>query len=582
MPQQRRVLTCSSCRRLKTRCNVPTGSSKCIRCTNLGIECELPYAVHRTNTTETEKTGTPVSIPAQHPCACNDRLAAVETSLADIQQTLRLLVQQNSAPSVTSTGIRATIEGEEGLDPSITSPGTRNEKIHAGSPQQDIKIAPVQTIREMSIWINGAHSDKDLANVEGEGSTADLESEETANYLINCFRRISPRLNFIHPYIGNGNEPCHSLLSMTCVLAGSLTAENVHGTGSYKSLYVKVRNTLGKSMLATPLSLPTIYSMLISSTFNLHPTFQSRYIDTWLLSGSTLLHLMLFMDFSFPDGVEPLEDEKTRSQILAWNSACLIHLKFSLGTGKLSVVEPDRLTSFITIVNQSPRSTQSDRSVASELQLYSLLYKAIIQKALPEAEIRNHIEQWHKNNDSESDLSLDMGFSAVMLVLERWQLAQRHQETDKSAPTQQGEATITYRHCNEGLINSMLRHCTLVLEGMGKYAAAIGPTTTYDLLLGAYAAVTLVEYSDYLSDVKQVFDLMQTVSDQWPSFMSLEPVFDWAKSMMSKRVAERGNQSAAVSPLNSIFFNPSDTWWTPLDFITYAGTADDADIPMGV
>jgi hypothetical protein len=109
----------------------------------------------------------------------------VETSLADIQQTLRLLVQQNSAPSVTSTGIRATIEGEEGLDPSITSPGTRNEKIHAGSPQQDIKIAPVQTIREMSIWINGAHSDKDLANVEGEGSTADLESEETANYLIN-------------------------------------------------------------------------------------------------------------------------------------------------------------------------------------------------------------------------------------------------------------------------------------------------------------------------------------------------------------------------------------------------------------
>jgi hypothetical protein len=74
--------------------------------------------------------------------------------------------------------------------------------------------------------------------------------------------------------------------------------------------------------------------------------------------------------------------------------------RFSLGTGKLSVVEPDRLTSFITIVNQSPRSTQSDRSVASELQLYSLLYKAIIQKALPEAEIRNHIEQWHKNNDS--------------------------------------------------------------------------------------------------------------------------------------------------------------------------------------
>ncbi|CAH0020623.1 unnamed protein product, partial [Clonostachys rhizophaga] len=546
------------------------------------IECELPYAVHRTITPEIEKTGTHVHIPGKHPCACNDRLAAVEASLADIQQTLKLLVLQNSAPSVPSTGIYATVEAREGLDPSITNPGTSNEKIRARSPQQDIKIAPVQTIREMSVWINGAHSDSSLANVEGEGSTANLESEETANYLINCFKRISPRLNFIHAYIGNGNEPCHSLLSMTCVLAGSLTAENVHGSNSYKSLYVKVKNTLGKSMLATPLSLPTIYSMLISSTFNLHPTFQSRYIDTWLLSGSTILHLMLFMDFSFPDNVEPLEDEKIRSQILAWNSACLIHLKFSLGTGKLSVLEPDRLISFITTVNQSPRSTQSDRSVASELQLHFLLYKAIIQKVLPEEEVRSHIEQWHNINDSESDLSLEMGFSAVMLVLERWQLAQRHQETDKSAPTKQGEATITYRHCNEGLISSMLRHCTLVLEGMGKYAASIGPITTYDLLLGAYAAVTLVEYSDYLSDVKKVFDLMQTVSDQWPSFMSPEPVFDWAKSMMSKRVADIGNESAAISPPSSNLFHPSDTWWTPLDFIMYAGTADDTDITMGI
>lgn len=113
------------------------------------------------------------------------RLAAVEASLADIQQTLKLLVLQNSAPSVTSTGIRATVQVEEELDASITNSPTSNEKIRARSPQHDINIAPVQTVRQMSIWINGAHSDSDLANVEGEGSTTNLESEETANYLIN-------------------------------------------------------------------------------------------------------------------------------------------------------------------------------------------------------------------------------------------------------------------------------------------------------------------------------------------------------------------------------------------------------------
>jgi hypothetical protein len=118
-----------------------------------------------------------------------------------------------------------------------------------------------------------------------------------------------------------------SLLRTVCHLVGSQSCEEA-GTQS-DELYEEVKKRLSLVMLNPPLDTADLWAMLVVSTWNLGPANSGRYIDSWLLSGSTLLYSSLTYDFTSQGVINDYDtqDPTTKSHILAWNATALPHLK---------------------------------------------------------------------------------------------------------------------------------------------------------------------------------------------------------------------------------------------------------------
>jgi hypothetical protein len=90
-----------------------------------------------------------------------------------------------------------------------------------------------------------------------------------------------------------------------------------------------LKKKLSLVMLNPPLDKADLWAMLVLSSWNLGPANSGRFIDSWLLSGSTLLYSSLTYGFSSRGAVNDYDSQhpKMKSYILAWNAAALLHLK---------------------------------------------------------------------------------------------------------------------------------------------------------------------------------------------------------------------------------------------------------------
>lgn len=122
-------------------------------------------------------------------------------------------------------------------------------------------------------------------------------------------------------------SPASPLLRTACHLVGSQSCEEI-GTQD-DDLYEEVKKKLSLIMLNPPMDTADLWAMLVLSSWNLGPANSGRFIDSWLLSGSTLLYSSLTYDFSSHRVINDYDSQHpaTRSHILAWNAAALQHLK---------------------------------------------------------------------------------------------------------------------------------------------------------------------------------------------------------------------------------------------------------------
>lgn len=155
-----------------------------------------------------------------------------------------------------------------------------------------------------------------------------------------------------------------------------------------------------------------LWAMLVLSTWSLGPATSGHFIDSWLLSGSTMLYSLLSYGFSSHGSTESFDsqDQMTKDRILAWNASALVHLKsvlkrdaikirtdcirFSVGTGKPSVFATDILSQFTAIVQESVSSNSDDKISAIELELYASLYRCVVQQAVQFGQTKAHFHAW--------------------------------------------------------------------------------------------------------------------------------------------------------------------------------------------
>jgi hypothetical protein len=82
----------------------------------------------------------------------------------------------------------------------------------------------------------------------------------------------------------------------------------------------------------------------------------------------------------------------------------------------------------------------------------------------------------------------------------------------------------------------IIHHSQTILEQMMQLSARtryVKPT--YDFLLGAYAAMTLVEYAHSIQDVQKSHELMKRAVSEQKQIGPEEPVLSWAADMMRKK-----------------------------------------------
>lgn len=82
--------------------------------------------------------------------------------------------------------------------------------------------------------------------------------------------------------------------------------------------------------------------------------------------------------------------------------------------------------------------------------------------------------------------------------------------------------------------------CALtVLSDVSSMTTTLGTLPTYDILLCAYAGVTLVQFADILPDMRGVLELMLRVDQQRRSLRCRDQVFTWASNMMQKKLLDQ-------------------------------------------
>jgi hypothetical protein len=123
------------------------------------------------------------------------------------------------------------------------------------------------------------------------------------------------------------DSPASPLLRTACHLVGSQSCDETATQND--GLYEQVKKQLSLVLLNPPLDTPDLWAMLVLSTWNLGQANSSRFIDSWLLSGSTLLYSSLTYGFSSRGVVNDYDSQNQtiRCHILAWNATALLHLK---------------------------------------------------------------------------------------------------------------------------------------------------------------------------------------------------------------------------------------------------------------
>lgn len=124
----------------------------------------------------------------------------------------------------------------------------------------------------------------------------------------------------------------------------------------------------------------------------------------------------------------------------------------------------------------------------------------------------------------------------------------------------------------DALTQSIIDSALTVLSNVGNMTSALGTIPTYDILLGAYAGVTLVQFADFLPDIREVSGLMLRVDQQRRSSGSRDQVLTWASNMMQKKLLdldsdEPGRVQADVGQGDTL-------QWMPLGVLDAFGNND--------
>ncbi|KAJ5182036.1 transcriptional regulator family: Fungal Specific TF, partial [Penicillium cf. viridicatum] len=436
------------------------------------------------------------------------------------------------------------------------------------SATTDIQPAPITVVRHVGSLITEPVTTGENDSLRGNMTEMGLDSDSFASVFQHGFEQIASWYPFPNETLTDLKEN-HPLLFAVCLLAGIRATAGLNRTNLHITLHTLVKTHLGMKTLDTPIDISTIHAMLIFSAWSFGPLVPGgRYIDSWLMSSTTITHCMLSFPLSELVSLVGLYDETNRNMCRMWIQASLVHLKYAIGTGRPSVISCDRLHQWTEIVKY-PGFETFDHIIAAELKLYIHLYEAIYHTVSSVPEAWDNVNRWGRKYLGEGNNILRWAHSCASLILSRWELAKQNQSTSPNA-------LMRNERINE-LTETVIRYAQRVLREIFVLCTAETPFVrpTYDYLLTAYAGVTLAEYCASISDVHATYTLMEDVRTQARIPKSIEGVFSWATNVVQKKAKDVLDSKVAVIPDDTFYSYPGSVAdWAPFRFIDSMPASD--------
>ncbi|KAF2635656.1 hypothetical protein P280DRAFT_553703 [Massarina eburnea CBS 473.64] len=539
---KRKVTSCETCRRLKTRCEIRQGAIICHRCGILKLECSLAGA--ETTLKYGNQTGqqglVSYGLSCEENTSLDQRMLAVEQSLAHVRTSLDELTR--SSDKTASNNYMARSNTHKVILSSHLSRATTPQNNGPLVADRNSRTAPASLIRDMKHYILGEEREWQKNDASEDIVTKGIVTEELTHSLLVGFSKLSRRWLFMK------SEPsavrnASSILFASCVLAGLQINPSLHGSQLHHDLYQHVSELVSKAMLSSPLSLESIQSMLVFSMWNLVPDKNTEHLDPWLLSGVAGMQGMLAINFEqlLKPQIDGVIDSKSRETLRSWNFICLCHLQFSVGTGRPPVLSRQYLKQCKNILSL-PSYTTQDKMVALGVELYDSLCSVCNADIVQTHSLTwEEIDDWKKRCGSffelDSTKPLRFAYSCSYLILTRRTLKylsdQPAKESSKDSdldPSLYFQLAIEHAH--------RILHLFLAMSDL---TAFVRPA--YENLLCSFAMVTLSEFATYLDDVHATLALMERTSRHVQLGGKAEPVSKWALSVMRKYVYDMNKSS---------------------------------------
>ncbi|KAF4340825.1 hypothetical protein FBEOM_5277 [Fusarium beomiforme] len=520
------------------------------------LQCSLPQS-HEPKDKEPDVSNSPQQLNTRLDPGSLERLAALEAAVSEIKQYLGWPTQgstlqknaNHAQTSVYDAPGSAVNKGSDGfmVQPSSTpaTHSTAQSGPWSSAPNEETapKTAPIQVVRRLNKIITdempapGQLPDITLSQLSSIG----FEIDGLGLSLFRGFERMLAPIPFMTVDFEDLKMTNTPLLA-ACILAGFQTIPSLLGSDLHMALHKLVRDRLSKAILNTPVHMSVIQIMIIFSAWNLGMPFHAQYIDSWMMSGSALLHLTL----SCGDvvAVESLEAISTRgeysSEIRAWIVTVLVHLKFAVGVGQHVALDHSYLEKLSSLV-VNPSVDPSLFNLVLELRLYIILYSTVIKRSISVDNAWLKIEEWAKSYNTNRAGHLNLAYLSVSLTLIRWELVQvgsiSQSYLDRIAAGEQRSST---------LVKVALDRSQQLLQQLASlHPPAFRATLAHDFLIGAYAALTLTDFSAYIDDVQPAVTVMESVLAQRHQFETTEPVLAWATEVMRARLQANMEQDVA-------------------------------------
>lgn len=195
-------------------------------------------------------------------------------------------------------------------------------------PRTEVQPAPITVVRHVGSLITEPVTVGENDSLLGHMTEMGLDSDSFAVVFQHGFEQIASWYPFPHETLTDLKRD-HPLLFAMCLLAGIRATEGLNRSDLHITLHSMVKTHLGMKTLETPIDLSTIHAMLIFSAWSFGPLVPGgRYIDSWLMSSTTITHCMLSFPLSEISSLNNFYDPVRRNKCRMWIQASLVHLKY--------------------------------------------------------------------------------------------------------------------------------------------------------------------------------------------------------------------------------------------------------------